>query len=172
MPEQDGCYPVETIAALLNLQRRWVQQLAKNGVMPKAAHGRYPLAGCVQGYVRYLQAQAETHAPSELEQHRLALLEQRYRKLKFENDKLEDSLIPAEDAEIVCGLILEVIDQSLKVMHSRALIDSLQGMTEPAVVRHGLKEAARACRQDLFERLVRLYEDGTGKKFPHNGEPS
>lgn len=48
-------YPVATIAKLLMLSDRRVQQLTKEGVIPKAERGRYELAPAVQGYVRYLQ---------------------------------------------------------------------------------------------------------------------
>lgn len=48
-------YPVGTIAKLFNLTERRVQQLAAEGVIPKAAHGRYELVPAVQGYVKYLQ---------------------------------------------------------------------------------------------------------------------
>lgn len=48
-------YPVATIADLLMVSERRVQQLAKEGVIPKAERGRYELAPTVQGYIRYLQ---------------------------------------------------------------------------------------------------------------------
>lgn len=48
-------YPVKTIAALLRLTERRVQQLSKEGVIPKAERGRYELAPAVQGYIAYLQ---------------------------------------------------------------------------------------------------------------------
>lgn len=67
---------VGTLASLLNLTPRRVQQLANEGVIPKAAHGRYPLVGAVRGYVTYLQAQAKGGTPAtiaaELAQLRLA----------------------------------------------------------------------------------------------------
>lgn len=40
------------------LSPRRVQQLAKDGVIPKAERGRFELAPAVQGYVRYLQERA------------------------------------------------------------------------------------------------------------------
>lgn len=49
-------YPVATIAKLLMLSERRVQQLTKEAVIPRAERGRYELAPAVQGYVRYLQA--------------------------------------------------------------------------------------------------------------------
>ena len=48
-------YPVNVIAKLLKLTERRVQQLSKEGVIPKAEHGRYELAPAVQGYIGYLQ---------------------------------------------------------------------------------------------------------------------
>lgn len=51
-------YPVKTIAALLRLTERRVQQLSKEGIIPKAERGRYQLAPAVQGYIKYLQDRA------------------------------------------------------------------------------------------------------------------
>lgn len=51
-------YPVATIARLLLLTERRVQQLAAEGVLPKGERGRYGLVACVQGYVRYLKDRA------------------------------------------------------------------------------------------------------------------
>ena len=48
-------YPVGTIAKLLMLTERRVQQLTADGVIPKAERGRYELAPAVQGYIRFLQ---------------------------------------------------------------------------------------------------------------------
>ncbi|MFM2089681.1 MAG: putative terminase small subunit, Nu1 [Planctomycetota bacterium] len=48
-------YPVDTIAKLLLLTPRRVQQLSADGVIPRAERGRYELAPAVQGYIRFLQ---------------------------------------------------------------------------------------------------------------------
>ena len=48
-------YPVATIAKLLMISERRVQQLSQEGVIPKAERGRYELAPAVQGYIRFLQ---------------------------------------------------------------------------------------------------------------------
>jgi phage terminase Nu1 subunit (DNA packaging protein) len=49
-------HPVKTIAKLLRLTERRVQQLSKEGVIPKAERGQYDLVPAVQGYIGYLQA--------------------------------------------------------------------------------------------------------------------
>lgn len=48
-------YPVATIAKLLLISERRVQQLSAEGVFPKAQRGRYELVPVVQGYIRFLQ---------------------------------------------------------------------------------------------------------------------
>jgi phage terminase Nu1 subunit (DNA packaging protein) len=50
--------PIAVIARLLDLTERRVQQLGREGVIPKAERGRYDLVGAVRGYVRYLRVQA------------------------------------------------------------------------------------------------------------------
>ena len=51
-------YPVKTIASILNLTERRVQQLAHEGIIPKAERGKYDLIGCVRAYIKYLQERA------------------------------------------------------------------------------------------------------------------
>lgn len=51
-------FPIGTIAKLLMLTDRRVQQLVTEGVLPKAERGRYELVPVVQGYIRYLRDRA------------------------------------------------------------------------------------------------------------------
>ena len=48
-------YPLGTIAKLLMLSERRVNQLVAAGIIPRAERGRYELAPAVQGYIRFLQ---------------------------------------------------------------------------------------------------------------------
>jgi len=43
--------PIGVIAKLLDLSERRVQQLSREGVIPKAERGQYDLIGSVRGYV-------------------------------------------------------------------------------------------------------------------------
>ena len=54
-PAAPATYPVATIAKLLMLTDRRVQQLVQEGHLPKAERGRYELVPVVQAYVRYLR---------------------------------------------------------------------------------------------------------------------
>jgi phage terminase Nu1 subunit (DNA packaging protein) len=51
----DGTFDVQTIASLLQLTPRRLQQLAKEGYIEVDDRGRYPLVGAVRGYIRYLK---------------------------------------------------------------------------------------------------------------------
>lgn len=48
-------HPLGTISKLLDLSERRVQQLSREGIIPKAERGRYELVPAVQGYIRYLR---------------------------------------------------------------------------------------------------------------------
>lgn len=62
-------YPVGTIAKLLMLSERRVQQLTAEGVIPKAERGRYELAPAVQGYIKYLQERSLSSEKSPVDYH-------------------------------------------------------------------------------------------------------
>lgn len=52
---QDLQYPAKAIAEMLGITDRHLRRLASEGVVPKATRGRYPLKGCVRGYIEHLQ---------------------------------------------------------------------------------------------------------------------
>lgn len=92
-------YPVSTISKLLLLTDRRVQQLAKDGVIPKTEHGRYELAPAVQGYIRYLQdrtvGNAAAPADYHLEKSRLTRLQAD--KAEMEVKEIAGELVRVED---------------------------------------------------------------------------
>jgi hypothetical protein len=51
---------VVEVAQVCNLTVRRIQQLAREGVLPREAHGEYDLVACMQAYIRYLQAAMST----------------------------------------------------------------------------------------------------------------
>ncbi len=53
--QTDMLYPAGTIATVLMITDRHLRRLATEGIVPKATRGRYPMTGCVQGYIKYLQ---------------------------------------------------------------------------------------------------------------------
>lgn len=58
MTDKPTEYSVLKMASLLMLSDRRIQQLAKEGVLPKSARGKYELAPTVQAYISYLRDRA------------------------------------------------------------------------------------------------------------------
>lgn len=90
-------YPVSTIAKLFDLTERRVQQLAKEGVIPKAASGKYELAPCIKGYIKYLKEKAfgQDGTPNNITVERARLVKMQAdnleQEMKLRNKKLLDS---------------------------------------------------------------------------------
>ena len=92
-----GLYPKETIANLLNISERRIEQLVKQKVIPKAGRGVFDLGPTVQAYVRYLQGLSsgalKTSEPSELDRRlmeaRVLERESKARQAKYRADAME-----------------------------------------------------------------------------------
>ena len=95
-----GLYPKETIASLLNLSERRVEQLAKQKVIPKAGRGVFDLGPTVTAYVRYLQGLSSgalrVGEPSELDQRlkeaQVLERESKARQAKYRADAMEQEV--------------------------------------------------------------------------------
>ena len=95
-----GLYPKETIANLLNVSERRVDQLVKSKVIPKAGRGVFDLGPTVQSYIRYLQGLCsgaiKSGEPSELDKRLLEAKvlerESKARQAKYRADAMERNL--------------------------------------------------------------------------------
>lgn len=102
-------YPVNTIAKLLNITERRVQQLARENIIPKANKGKYDLVGCIQGYITYLQ---NTISQGECKD----LKHERTRLTKFQADK---ALI---DLQIIQGKAILIPDVEKQVANMISVV--------------------------------------------------
>jgi len=111
--------PIGVIARLLDLSERRVQQLSREGVIPKAERGQYDLIGSVRGYVRYLRDQtlkAQAGAPDYAAE-RARFIRARADLAEMEAEEKRRSLIAADQIGLVtikfrplcslCGLSFE-----------------------------------------------------------------
>lgn len=110
-------YPVKTIAKLLRLTERRVQQLSKDGVIPKAERGRYELAPAVQGYIAYLQDRV---APRPEDGVGIDYHVEKARKTKAEADiaemeaaKMRGDLVDAEEMREAMDLVVSEVRAKL-----------------------------------------------------------
>ena len=101
--KNEPTYGVEIISKLFNLTPRRVQQLAKEGIIPKAGRGKYPLAASVRGYITYLQGKVENPDADG----RINLNEERARKLRAEADLAEMEVAKRRGDLIDAGEVTE-----------------------------------------------------------------
>ena len=95
-----GLYPKETIATLLNISERRIEQLVKQKIIPKAGRGVFDLGPTVQAYVRYLQGLSsgalKTGEPTELDRRlmeaRVLERESKARQAKYRADAMEQEI--------------------------------------------------------------------------------
>lgn len=94
---KQGLYPKDTIATLLNVSERRVEQLAKQKIIPKAGRGVFDLGPTVTAYIRYLQGLCSgairEGEPSELDRRfqeaRVLERESKARQAKCRADQME-----------------------------------------------------------------------------------
>jgi hypothetical protein len=94
-------FPLDTICKLLDLTPQRVNQLVREGIVPRAERGRYELVPVVQAYVRYLRDRAvkgDVHG-DDYSAHRTRLVKARADLMEMEKAQIEGQLIPAHDVE-------------------------------------------------------------------------
>jgi phage terminase Nu1 subunit (DNA packaging protein) len=94
-------FPLDTICKLLDLTPQRVNQLVKEGIVPRAERGRYELVPVVRAYVKYLRDRAvkgDVHGDGYSVQ-RTRLIKARADLAEMEKAQMENSLIPAEDVK-------------------------------------------------------------------------
>ena len=144
--KNQGLYPTEIIANLLNLSERRVEQLTKKKIIPKAGRGVYDLGQTVQAYIRYLQGVCsgaiKSGEPSELDQRLLEAKvlerESKARQAKYRADAMEQELterklrnnvqeIPHKlDFRLSCIFSnLDYVDKQKIVREIRAIVDEI-----------------------------------------------
>ena len=105
----ENTQPAAVISKLLDITPRRLQQLAQDGIVPKADRGRYPLVGCVQGYIRFLR---DRHVGGDIDgddgtvdarKERALLARAQREKVVLETEVLRGRLIPAEQVETIWG---------------------------------------------------------------------
>jgi hypothetical protein len=108
-----GDFPGAVIARLLNITERRLQQLAREGIVPKSSRGKYPLAGCIRGYIRFLQesdGDADNQNPDRMEPFkRKAFYQAEHEKLMLQV-KAGDLLSRAEVEAQITHLFARVSD--------------------------------------------------------------
>lgn len=135
-------YPVGTIAKLLLMTERRVQQLASEGVIPKSDRGRYDLVGAVQGYVRYLQDRSITPGNAgtvDYHAEKARLTKAQADTAEIELAKLRGDLASIDDFERAQAVSAATIRTNIMSVPQRVVI-RLLGETNEARFKETLKQ--------------------------------
>jgi len=114
-------HPVKTIARLLDLTERRVQQLAREGVIPKAENGRYDLVAAVRGYVKYLRDRAMGGgAPPDAHAERARLLKANADKVELDLAERRQELVPVDEAAALLERVIVAVRARVLAIPTRA----------------------------------------------------
>ncbi len=115
-------YKVGVVARFLKLTDRRVQQLARDGIIPKPEKGKYDVVGCVHGYIDYLQARAFGKEVGSVDMYseRGRLLKLQADKAQLELDMMRSKLISADEVEELWATLLATFRARLLAVPTRA----------------------------------------------------
>jgi phage terminase Nu1 subunit (DNA packaging protein) len=152
--------PIGVIAKLLDLSERRVQQLSREGVIPKAERGQYDLIGSVRGYVHYLRDQAvkaQAGAPDYMAE-RARFIRARADLSEMEAAQKRRSLIAADQIEAAWIAILALLRTRLLSLPDRL---APQAFDQPTVgdTRNLIRAAIREVLDDLAQPDIELETD-------------
>jgi len=148
-------YAVKTIAKLFNLSDRRVQQLAKEGHIPKPERGKYDLVGCTQGYIKYLQNLAFTKDITATDYHteKTRLTKAQADKTELELSEKNQELLPFDDV-VQCWQSM-VGNARIKILAMPSKITTIAMRDGKA---HEIEQAIKAL---CYETLDELAGDGS-----------
>jgi phage terminase Nu1 subunit (DNA packaging protein) len=152
--------PIGVIAKLLDLSERRVQQLSREGVIPKAERGQYDLIGSVRGYVRYLRDQAvkaQAGAPDYMAE-RARFIRARADLAEMDAQEKRRSLIAADQIEGAWIAVLALLRTRLLGLPDRL---APQAFEQPTVgeTRNLIRAAIREVLDDLAEPDIEFEAD-------------
>jgi phage terminase Nu1 subunit (DNA packaging protein) len=151
---------IGVIARLLDLSERRVQQLSREGVIPKAERGQYDLIGSVRGYVRYLRDQAlkaQAGAPDYAAE-RARFIRARADLAEMEAEEKRRSLIAAEQIEAAWVAVLALLRTRLLALPDRLAPQAFEQSTV-GDTRNLIRAAIREVLDDLAQPDIELEAD-------------
>ena len=145
-------FNIQAIAKLLKLSERRIQQLAKEGVIPKAERGKYDLIGSVQGYIDYLKAKVGGEfTAEEVLKNKNKLLKAKAELAEKDKMKASGELIPKEEVKRTWLELVQKVKQKLL---------SIPNKVAPVVVTiKSINEIKLILQDKIYEALYEISSD-------------
>jgi phage terminase Nu1 subunit (DNA packaging protein) len=151
---------VNTIAEVFGLTPRSIQNLEKQGIAVRVAHGQYDLVASVRNYITSLQAEASPQEDSEFAVARTRVYRARAEILEAQSQALRGQLHDAE-------LVKEVVTEGISDIRAKflaiptRLAPILADEPDPAkcseIIRDAIYEALTECSKYNGREVVRRY---------------
>ena len=132
--------PVAAIAQLIKLTERRVQQLVKEGILPRPIKGLYEPISCNHAYIDYLRKQITGAGELSLTDERTRLTKCQADLAEIELQKARGEMIPSKRAMAAWGGVVQNVRQKLLVIPSR-LAPVLAGIKSIPQMKEKLEEA-------------------------------
>lgn len=146
-------YPVATISKLLILSDRRVQQLAKDGIIPQPVDGKYDLAGCIQGYIRFSRENETKGAPAEnginVNNERARLAKAQADMAVMTAEKMSGELVSAEDMRGALDLVVAGVRANL-------LNNTPTRIAARAKSEKGTRKIKKICHEEISSALAAI----------------
>ena len=126
-------FNIQAIAKLLKLSERRIQQLAKEGVIPKAERGKYDLIGSVQGYIDYLKSKVGGEfTAEEVLKNKNKLLKAKAELAEIDKMKASGELIPKEEVKRTWLELVQKVKQKLLSIPNKVapVVDTIKSINE------------------------------------------
>lgn len=163
-------YPVATIAKLLMITERRVQQLTSEGIIPKEGHGQYNLAKAVQGYIRYIQQGTKHSVFSEDDGSEINVDLERARKLQAERigQEIKNAASLGELAPI--GMLTSTLGDV--VSHMNTHLESIPAVIKrewpevPGHILDGIERGIAKLRDTIADARIEFTDPALGGGWP------
>lgn len=142
-------HSLETISKLLDLTPRRVQQLSKEGVIPKSERGRYELVPAVRGYINYLRERSINAGVISFDDVRVRKTTAEAEMAEIELKEKKEQLIPIEH---ITNTWMELIGASKQRMLA------IPAKLAPIVA---VEEQPAICKQIIEDQIIECLEELT-----------
>lgn len=138
---------VDTIAKLLDMTPRRVQQLANEGIIPKPKdRGQYEIIPCVVGYIKHIKGMLNGEA-GDLASEKTRLTRAQAEKTEIETAKLKGELVSLADSERGWSALVGAFRAKMLTLPPRA---------SPVVLNKKEREVEQILTDMVYEALAEL----------------
>lgn len=165
-----GDVPAAVLARVFDCTERRVQQLARDGVIPRSGRGKYPFFAAVRAYIAFLrEAGAVEKAGAAFDPERLDPFKQRAwydaQIQKLELGRKLGTLTPRSDHEEVLGVLVDLFVRFLETLADRT---EREGFADHAMASR-IGEWTDQVREEMFTEIARIAEAQAARREARGG---